>query len=205
MYDNKDIYLTLLEYRNAPISKSLPSPAQLLYGRRLKGQVPMKEKLLEPKVINTRTVRAQLKNNQVTQKQYYDRKSRNLEGLEPGDKVVMQNFHNKTWEPGYVVSKDHRPSAYRVKKLSTNRVYVRNRRFLKKIAENNFGLIDNDDNCSLASDEYSDTEGNYELNPRQAPDAENNRVSAIAGPSRGLRGDRIRKMPDKFNDYVVYK
>ncbi|KAF0764619.1 Uncharacterized protein FWK35_00011318, partial [Aphis craccivora] len=41
--DNKDVYLTLLEYRNTPISKDLASPAEILMGRKIKGLLPIKD------------------------------------------------------------------------------------------------------------------------------------------------------------------
>ncbi|KAF5292492.1 hypothetical protein FQR65_LT01636 [Abscondita terminalis] len=52
LHDKKDVYLCLLEYRNTPISVNMPSPAQILFSRRLNGQIPVSEKLLMPKLVD---------------------------------------------------------------------------------------------------------------------------------------------------------
>lgn len=43
LFEDKDLYLTLLEYRNTPIAYNIPSPAQLLFGH-----LPIPEKRLQP-------------------------------------------------------------------------------------------------------------------------------------------------------------
>lgn len=44
----KDVFLTTLEYRNTPISRDLPSPTKLLFGRKIKGQVSLSKDMLKP-------------------------------------------------------------------------------------------------------------------------------------------------------------
>lgn len=51
-HDNKDIYLCLIEYCKTPIGRKLPSPAQLLFSRSLKGQLPVNENLLQPRLVD---------------------------------------------------------------------------------------------------------------------------------------------------------
>lgn len=46
--DNRDIHLALLEYITTPIDSNFPSPAELLYERKIKGLVPVTENLLKP-------------------------------------------------------------------------------------------------------------------------------------------------------------
>lgn len=47
LFDGKNLNMTLLEYRNTPISADVASPAALLLGRKLKGILPIKSSLLQ--------------------------------------------------------------------------------------------------------------------------------------------------------------
>lgn len=140
LYDNKDVYLTMLEYRNTPLGNNLPSPAQLLFGRRLKGHVPISKKMLVPEY-NFPNYDKILKIKQNMQKSYFDQHAKNLpDNLKQNDLVVVQN-KNKEWEPGRIVEKNFfRPRSYNVQLDNTQNVIGRNRKFIKKIGENNFKL-----------------------------------------------------------------
>ena len=48
--EGKDLYISLLEYRNTPVSGMQESPAQLLMSRMLKSKLPTAASLLQPKV-----------------------------------------------------------------------------------------------------------------------------------------------------------
>jgi len=96
------MYLTLLEYRNMSISKTVPSPAQILFGR-LKGHVPVREKLLNPCRDKTRIVSQ--RSYQEKQKFYYKRTAKDLPELNIGDKIMgiyisHIQWDNKKWKPG---------------------------------------------------------------------------------------------------------
>lgn len=47
LFEGKCYYLALLEYHSTPLSSELPSPAQLLYNRRVEGLIPLNENLLK--------------------------------------------------------------------------------------------------------------------------------------------------------------
>lgn len=129
LYDKRDMYLTLLEYRNTPISKSCPSPAQLLFGRRLKGYLLLKEEMLNP--YNKLRSRNN-ENYQRNQKFYYNKNARDLPELVANDNVMVQG-DNKEWKPGRVIKKDtNRPRSYIVRLNENGKMYIRNRRFLRK-------------------------------------------------------------------------
>ena len=123
LFDGKDIYLTLLEYRNTPINKHVRSPAQLLFGRRLKGEIPIKEKLLIPE-FDTTSMKNFLKVGKEREKSYYNRNCKNLKQLSVGDDVIVQNSISKKWEPAKIVKIDvNRPRSYFVKFQNGNVLY----------------------------------------------------------------------------------
>ena len=66
--DGNDPYLALLEYRNAPWSDTLGSPAQRLMGRRTKTFLPVSSTLLKPETIETKMVQEELQKQRSKQK-----------------------------------------------------------------------------------------------------------------------------------------
>lgn len=50
LLEGTDPYLVMLEYRNTPVSKEIPSPAEILFSRKIRGMIPCKRSLLKPKV-----------------------------------------------------------------------------------------------------------------------------------------------------------
>lgn len=129
------MYLTLLELRNTPISNDIPSPAQLLFGRRLKGHIPVEESLLKPLEVNQNIVDS-FRRNQTKQKMYYDKSAKELPDLKLNDSVMVQ-VDSKLWEPGVIVKiDDHRPRSYHVKLKANDKIFVRNRSFLRRIGSN---------------------------------------------------------------------
>lgn len=124
-----DPYMALLDYRNSPIDADTPmSPAQILYGRRLKTKLPTATPLLKPS--NTDEIRKSLKHRQQKQKHYHDRHAlkSDLKPLEKGKNVVMR--HENKWKHGTIERKHELPRSY-VVKTSDGRKYRRNRKHLR--------------------------------------------------------------------------
>ena len=69
-YENKDPYLSLLEFRNTPVSGLPYSTAQILMSKRLRSKIPCALSLLEPFVVN---VDDSLIAVQTRQERYYNR------------------------------------------------------------------------------------------------------------------------------------
>ncbi|MCG7877651.1 MAG: RNase H-like domain-containing protein, partial [Candidatus Thiodiazotropha endolucinida] len=123
-----DPYKAMLDYRNTIIDDIGLSPAQMFFNRRLKTTLPTSAPLLQqhdvPKNIKKRLLESQNK-----QKQYYDRGSKELEPLKPGDNIVMR--YKDTWTPATVTERHHTPRSYVVEN-QYGQQYRRNRRHLRR-------------------------------------------------------------------------
>ncbi|XP_069133142.1 uncharacterized protein [Argopecten irradians] len=127
---NGDPYISLLEYRNTPLSGTQYSPAQLLMSRCLRSKLPTVRETLSPKVARGATV--QLNSRQDQQKHHYDKRTKPLSPLKHGDSVRIRT--EKTWEPAQVQYKRSEPRSYMVT-TPDGRHYRRNRRDLLKTSE----------------------------------------------------------------------
>jgi len=96
--EGRDPNMALLEYRTTPLTGMKYSPAQLLMSRRLKTRIPMRQKLLEPRI--AWSARAQLRKRKQVQKHYYDRGSRSKPTHKVGESVRVQ--FGKTWDRAIV-------------------------------------------------------------------------------------------------------
>ena len=75
--------------------------------RRLRSSLPITQTLLKPKVIGRKRVHEKLSKKQRKQKYFYDKRSRDLSQLNPGDTIRVQR-ENK-WEPGVVTDHANTP------------------------------------------------------------------------------------------------
>ena len=92
--DGKDPDLTLLCIRTTPISPKIPSPLELITGRKPRGNLPTRH-------TQSRTddlVRDQLQNRQDIQKAHYDTKAKDLPPLTPGQRVRFQDHPSSKWK-----------------------------------------------------------------------------------------------------------
>ena len=120
--------MALLDNRNSPIDEDTPlSPAQIMYGRRLKTKLPTAIPLLKP--AHSEEIRKSLKQRQYKQKHYYDKPAlkSDLKPLEKGENVVMR--HDNKWKHGTIERKHELPRSY-VVKTPDGRKYRRNRKHL---------------------------------------------------------------------------
>lgn len=124
--DGKDFRYALLEYRNHPVAQMTASPSQILMSRITRTKLPIKDRLLEPKVQNG--IKVELIKNQQKVKVYHDKSAKRQPQLKPEDNVVY--LKNGLWEPARVVAKHESPRSYIIKKpdqtiLRRNRVHLR--------------------------------------------------------------------------------
>ena len=183
--ENKDPYLSILNYRNTPID-DLGSPAQLLMNRRLRSILPITQILFKPKVIGRKRVHKRLSKKQCKQKYFYDKRSRNLSQLKSGNTILVQR--ENTWEPGVITDHASTPRSYHVR--TERGGYRRNRKHLMKTKE--IPIRSND----RLEDDYNKAwmiahNGTNE-----------NHFSSETKPNVTRYG-RMVKTPARFKDYVM--
>lgn len=123
-----DMFDVILNHNSTPHNK-LPSPAELLFGRRIKAKNIMHSDLLKPS-FPIEHIQKQLKLNQSTQKYYYDRHAKQLSDCQIGDNIWFQQQPRSHWQKGQITSANNQTRSYTVK-AEGGRQYVRNRVFIR--------------------------------------------------------------------------
>ena len=124
--DQRDAYLSLLEYRNTPVD-NFRSPAQLLMSRRLRSILPSTHQQLQPKVVSHRDAHAKRVHQQQHQKRYYDRSAKPMSSLHEGQTIRFQE--RGYWKPAVVIQPDVTNRSYHIRTAEGGE-YRRNRRHL---------------------------------------------------------------------------
>ena len=217
LYDNRDIYVSLLEYRSTPLREGLPSPAELLYGRKLKSMIPCKQNLLMPKY-KCNKYHNYYVDDQIKQKKYFDKNARDLLPLKVNTNVLVQ-IEDK-WEPGIIVKvNSNRPRSYDIRLDKTNNILSRNRKFIKPLLEQEYAdkakfdkLLDEQLQNKL---EFNDNEINNSLPEQLAnnnSDAnsckvnlENDKITESIPEDRKVeRPKRMVKIPVRYGNVVSH-
>ena len=124
-------FLALLDWRNTPTEGVGTSPAQRLMGRRCKTLLPMQDVLLQPRY-STKEDMCALSKNKERQRVYYDKHTKPLKAISPGETVRMQLPGQDTWSAGKC-SRLVAPRSYLIN--VGNSTYRRNRRDLISAGE----------------------------------------------------------------------
>ncbi|UYV67556.1 K02A2.6-like, partial [Cordylochernes scorpioides] len=123
---NQDPSLGLLEYRSTPLENGY-SPAELLMGRKLRTTLPIAPENLNPKLVDSQTLKRKEGRRRKDMKSRYDRRcgATDMEELSEGDTVWIPDF--RTW--GIVKQKASTPRSYMVDTpvgtLRRNRFHLR--------------------------------------------------------------------------------
>jgi len=203
----QDPYVALLQYRLSPVSGLPYSPAQMLMGRQIKGRLPTSAKLLRPRIVNARPL---LLERQQEQKRQFDKNSKPLPPLRPGDSIRV--LRKGKWVPGVVKATHSAPRSYIVSCEGSD--LRRNRRQLLSTpnvrppcAPSAFDSFLND-----YGETPSQVEGPTEPQdpPYQPPiDVEQPvtppPAAGVQQPQAHDRPKRIRRLPEKFGDCVMGK
>ena len=118
----------MLCLRTTPIDHNLPSPCELLNGRRYKSNLP---------AISSRSngnVTAFLQQRQDKYKSYHDRTAKELAPLSPQQTVRVLNPIRKTWALAKVTNKASTPRSYNIL-TAHGTAYRRNRQHLRDTQE----------------------------------------------------------------------
>jgi len=122
----EDVYRSLLAYRETTLTGCAYSPAEMLFNRSIRSNLPVTTETLKPHVVQASEL---LQRNQQTAKDYYDRRTRPLNTLKPGTPVLMRTDEESKWTPGNVLEQHSAPRSYLVDNGSN--VVRRNRVHLK--------------------------------------------------------------------------
>ena len=182
--DNKDPYLSLLEYRNTSVY-NVGSPAQLSMSRRLNSILPCTQEQLIPCVIDPDKVIEVMKRKQEVAKENYDRGTRQLSVLKANDAVRIQM--QGRWVPGVVIRQAETPRSYIVRGPSGHE-YRRNRKHLRKVAESTQMTM----NMHMPCDDDLEQQTNVTEPPDEPPMTNNDRTSSA----------QTVKTPRRYQDYV---
>lgn len=104
---NMDAELAFLRYRNTPVSGMRVSPAEILFGRRLRDELPCSKAYLQPRIVNPMP---DIESMQRRQKKYYDRTATAKPEFQPGDPVYVQK--GRIWERATIAAKRSEPRSY---------------------------------------------------------------------------------------------
>ncbi|UYV72761.1 K02A2.6-like [Cordylochernes scorpioides] len=109
MKKNKDPVLALMEYRATPLANGL-SPAELLFGRKIRTMVPCTSSSLTPKTVDQSKLRGEEEQRKMAQKTAFDRRHAATKKAEliAGEKVWVKDL--RAW--GSVLEKASAPRSY---------------------------------------------------------------------------------------------
>ena len=181
---NIDPELALLYVRATQTDAKISSPANLLYNRNIKTNLPMRAHGDEETM-------SALCNKQETQKQYYDRTAKDRADLQVGQSVGLQNPQTLRWTTGTVTEKRSEPRSHIVQ-TADGTTLRRNHRFLNELNRTTPNEHDKEsatDDNNTAVDTQQDTEN--VLEERNKPDQ-----------NRRTASGRIIKTPAWKKDYV---
>lgn len=105
--EGKDKITALWMYRVTPLDNNLPSPYELLFGRKPKTMLPQAKTQLASRHPESDQHLASNQQRQHDQKKYY-RAGPDKKPLKPGEAIGIYNTLKKIWEPGQVI-KQHGP------------------------------------------------------------------------------------------------
>ena len=125
----QDVYRALQIYRSTPLECG-KSPAELLYSRRLRSNLPMMDNLLDPQHVDPQTVRERKEGQKAKQKRHYDQHARDLPEFSVGDHVRLQDMQNNRWSQHGVI-RTRLPNRSYLVQLDNGEIRRRNRRHIR--------------------------------------------------------------------------
>ena len=127
-----DLQIALLCLRSTPLDHKTPSPAELLYGRKIRSNLPAKNGATQSIIDHHEWLES---NRQKQTEQYNKDAGPELPELFPGMNVMVQEPDKSRWIPGTIQDKCPEPRSYTVK-MPNGSILRRNRRYLKELSPN---------------------------------------------------------------------
>ncbi|GFY79268.1 integrase catalytic domain-containing protein [Trichonephila inaurata madagascariensis] len=108
--EGKDLYVVLLDYRIQP-AKDMPSPAELLMGRKLRTFLPSHPGQLKP-TFDVERAREALRKRQIIQNKYANKHATVLPVLHQNAKVWFKHKMKEPWKQGTIIQVGPQPRSY---------------------------------------------------------------------------------------------
>ena len=176
-HSGHDIDLALLSLRSTPLDSHVPSPAELLNGRKYRTTMPIIDTNVAP--IDNNKVRFQLEQRQQKSKQQYDKHTKEKIELDDNQPVRIRNQETRRWEPANVITKAGTPRSYIVQRCSGGIPLRRNRQQLRPTHEQwRIGEYVNND--QLEDVEFD--EGEQRTDTREMVGSEPSLSSSVSSP-----------------------
>lgn len=191
--DGNDPVKALLEQRNTPRQDTGLSPAEMMFGRKTRTFLPMR-KTTEP----SQEIKEKRQKRKDSVKRCYDRKARDMNKLNIGQRVFFEHREKRPWIKGQIedILGDR---TYKIRG-DNGGLYRRNRVHMRPtVIENNTPDIDTPavgTPAPVQNQPQNDADPPQLLNDPNPPNAE--------PPMPQLRPKRTIKEPAKFKDFVRY-
>lgn len=131
--EGSDPYIGILHYRTTP-KNGLPSPSELLMGRKLRTKLPTLTDNLEPIAVDKNYIENELNESRLKSAKNYNKNAKNLKPIEVNEKVYFKKSPNSNWLPGVIVGKCKEPRSFLVKD-NCGIIYRRNRYHILKLSD----------------------------------------------------------------------
>ena len=148
MKSGRDPHVSVLCLKSPPHDFQLPSPAKLLYQRKLQANLPIR---VGNQIPHRDNITQRLTERQQRMKHYYDKKAHGLSSLATGQPVHIQDQATKKWFPGTVNCARPEPRSYEVKTHSGS-IFRRNRGHLRP-ADTGQVVVISEDEPAIAESE----------------------------------------------------
>ena len=152
----------------------------------------MMDNLLDPQHIDRQFVRERKEGQKVKQKERYDKHARDLQELDIGDHVRLQDMHNNKWSQSGVIRKKLPNRSYLVE-ISNGEIRRRNRRHLRLAPQRR------DEQIQWPTQMDSDSDDNADDSAGGTPVQLAEPPADPGPPSLRTRSGRISKPPDRLD------
>ena len=186
----EDLHLSLLALRSTPLDHHLPSPAELLYQRKLATNIATKIRNMNR---NKEGICQRFIEKQQTQKTLHDRRAKDLPQLQPGQPVTVFNPTSGVWQPANIIQQCSEPRSYLIQPEPHGGILRRNRHQLRERT-----VTFADENSKTNQDDYQHDK------PHQTNEAQTLGREDQPGTIYKTRYGRTVKMPQRYLEVVNF-